>query len=162
MDPVPLPVSSHGSSSAVWSYLSGRFSLLRLFSWTQFRCPSLLTDPFSLLCLFLRTQLRCPVLYFRPISVAPSLFTDPVQCPVHLPVLFHPVPSEPVQFSAAIRTCLPLISGRSVVSTRMCARYSCDLAVSIPLREDILLRYNKVAVISNAMEELCCVSISIL
>lgn len=30
------------------------------------------------------------------------------------------------------------------------------------VREDILLRYNKVAVISNAMEELCCVSISIL
>jgi hypothetical protein len=194
MDPGPLPVSSHGSSSSVRPCLSGPVSLLRLFSWTHFRClslltdpvsllrlfswtqflcpslptdpallsglifqaqfhcsvsshgpnsvaclfswtqflcPSLLTDPVSLLRLFLRTQLRCSVLYFRPSSVTPSLFTDPVQCPVHLSVLFHPVPSDPVQFFVAIRTCLPLLSGRSVVSTQMCACCSCDLAVSI-------------------------------
>ena len=152
MDPGPLPVSSHGSSSSVRPCLSGPVSLLRLFSWTHFRClslltdpvsllrlfswtqflcPSLLTDPVSLLRLFLRTQLRCSVLYFRPSSVTPSLFTDPVQCPVHLSVLFHPVPSDPVQFFVAIRTCLPLLCGRSVVSTQMCACYSCDLVVSI-------------------------------
>ena len=129
-DPVPSPVSSHGPSSVACLFSRTQLCCPVLCFRPSFIDPSLLTDPVSLLRLFLRTQLRCPVLYFRPSSVAPSLFTDPVQCPVHLPVLFHPVPSDPVQFFLAIRTRLPLIRGRSVVSTRMCACCSCDLAVS--------------------------------
>ena len=70
MDPVPLPVSSHGSSS-----------FARLFSRTQFLCPSLLMDPVplpvsshgssSFARLFSWTQFLCP-----------SVLMDPVPLPV--------------------------------------------------------------------------------
>ena len=131
MDPVPLPVCTHGPSSFARLYPRTQLFCPVLSFRPSFIAPSLLTDPVSLLRLFLRTHLRCPIVYFRPSFVAPSLFTYPVQCPVHLPVLFHPVPSDPVQFFLAIRTRHPLISGRSVVSTRMCACCSCDFPVSI-------------------------------
>jgi len=104
MDPVPLPVSSHGPIFVPPSLPTEPALLSGLVFQAQFHCSVSSHGPGSFARLFSRTQFRCR-LFSRTHFCCPSLLTDPFSLPVssHGPIFVAPsLPTDPALLSGLV------------------------------------------------------------